>query len=135
LSLKKRAASIPAGYHQLLSDLKHPGCPVCRAVARSVRRYLDALFWESVNDPYLRPRLRAAHGFCREHALLALSMASRKGDGHGIAILYRDFLGHLREEATAAAGSRGTSLARRNRFGDPRLLAPRARCSACESAA
>ncbi len=58
-----------------------------------------------------------------------------KGDGHGVAILYRDFLGHLREEAIAAAGKRATSVARRNRHGDPRLLAPHARCSACESAA
>lgn len=134
MTLRRRRESAPAGYHQLLSDLKDPGCPVCRAVDRAVRRYLDALFWESVNDPYLRPRLRAAHGFCREHAVLALSMASRKGDGQGIAILYRDFLGHLREEAIAAANTRCTSVTRRNRYGDPRVLAPHVRCSACDSA-
>jgi hypothetical protein len=88
----------PAGYHDLLSDLEHPGCPVCRSVARHAARYLEELLWESVNDPYMRPRLREAHGFCREHALLAVQIAGRHDGGQGIAILYRDFLGHLRED-------------------------------------
>jgi hypothetical protein len=35
-----------------------------------VERYLDNQFYENVNNPDWRNRLRASHGFCREHAWL-----------------------------------------------------------------
>jgi hypothetical protein len=122
----------PVGYHDLLSDLEHPGCPVCRAVARHAARYLEGLLWESVNDPYLRPRLRAAHGFCREHALLALQVALRHDGGQGIAILYRDFLGHLRREAEESARGRAMFFRRRDHVGD-RNFESHVICSACKT--
>lgn len=124
----------PAGYHDLLADLQHPGCPVCRAAARVAWRYLDALLWENVNDPGVRARLRAAHGFCREHALLAIQHAARQDDGQGIAILYLDFLGHLRREAQEAARGRGGFFRRRGRDAR-RHLEPHVVCSACDTVA
>jgi Family of unknown function (DUF6062) len=124
----------PVGYHELLEDLRHRGCPVCRGVARHAARYVEGLLYESVNDPYLRPRLRAAHGFCRDHALLALQIAGRTDGGQGIAILYRDFLGHLRLEAEEAVRGGSASLRRRRRAVLDRLR-PHASCSACGTAA
>jgi hypothetical protein len=132
---RKRGQGLaPAGYHDLLSDLDHPGCPVCRAAARHAGRYLEALLYESVNDPYVRRRLRAAHGFCREHALLALHVAAGQDGGQGIAILYGDFLGHLRKEAETAGRRRSSSLRPKGRDGAASLDA-HAACSACEAVA
>jgi len=56
----------------------------------AVERYLDNLFYESVNDIQLRERLRASMGFCREHAWLAVD--KRLGNALGFAIIYHDVI-------------------------------------------
>ena len=56
----------------------------------AVERYLDNLFYESVNDIQLRERLRASMGFCREHAWLAVD--KRLGNALGFAIIYQDVI-------------------------------------------
>ena len=114
------------GYHDLLADLQRPGCPACHAANRAAWRYLDALLWEFVNDPETRTRLRANHGFCRTHALMALSVASAQGASLGMAIIYEDILRHTAEEVRAAVAPR-----KRERGGTAH---PPRRCTACESA-
>jgi hypothetical protein len=57
-------------------------------VARSLRNYVDTLFYENVNDPPVRARIRSAGGFCRRHARLI----RRQADALGSAIILRDIL-------------------------------------------
>jgi len=119
------------GYLDVLASLEDPGCIACAAANRAARAYLEALLWESVNDAELRPRLREAHGFCREHTGLALRVARAAGAGVGIAILYEDLLRVARAEAESAVGATAGRRGRR-RVSDP--LRPARRCSACASA-
>jgi hypothetical protein len=76
-------------YFELRDALGTPGCVVCRLAARSVRRYLEALAFESVNDLGLRAQLRRSRGFCNLHAWQVLDEA-REPFGGGI--IYRDVL-------------------------------------------
>ena len=50
-------------YDDLLEALATPGCAFCLLQQRAAERYLDALLWESVNDPSLRREVSAARGF------------------------------------------------------------------------
>jgi len=75
-------------YHDVSEALAQSGCCICRLAGYAVRRYLASLLWESVNDPAVREKLRAARGFCREHSWQVQSM----GSPLGIAILWRDLL-------------------------------------------
>ncbi len=118
------------GYHDLLADLRRPGCAICHGSDRSAWRYIDGLLWESVNDPGIRATLRAAHGFCREHSMMALRVASAHAGGLGMAILFEDLLRHVLAEAEHEAASGATGSRRRRR----RPLGPHAPCPACLSA-
>jgi len=129
-----REAREPVGYHDLMRDLRHPGCPVCRGAGRAAWQHIDSILWEMVNDPGVRARLRGAHGFCREHALMALSVAREQAAALGMAIMYEDFLRHVREDAVRAVRSRART-SRRGRGRKTTGLDPHAGCPACESAA
>jgi len=122
-----------AGYHDLLDDLRHPGCPVCLGANRAAWRYIDGLLWELVNDPGVRARLRESHGFCREHALLVLDIGLEQGNALGIAILYEDLLTHISQKAVCAPRGRRENLLQSRRRPDPTRLAPRGDCPACET--
>ena len=76
--------------YDLLNACRQPGCPVCRLEGRAVERYLDVLFYESVNDVQVRVRLRLSLGFCREHAWLAVD--KKPGNALGFAIIYQDVI-------------------------------------------
>jgi hypothetical protein len=115
------------GFHDLMFDLQEPGCPVCHGAHHAAWRFLDSLLWEYVNDASIRARLRATRGFCREHAMMALTVASQQAAGSGVAILYEDFLRHAREDALAAIGP---EQRRRRR----RQIRTAERCMACTSA-
>jgi hypothetical protein len=115
------------GYHDLMFDLRQPGCPVCHGAHRAAWRFLDSLLWEYVNDASIRARLRATRGFCREHAMMALTVASQQAAGSGVAILYEDFLRHAREDALAAIDP---EQRRRRR----RQIRTAERCMACTGA-
>lgn len=130
----ERALKDRVGYHDLMADLGRPGCPVCHGAHRSAWRYLDSMFWEFVNDPGVRVRLRASHGFCREHSRMALAVVADQSAGLGAAILYEDLLHRLVTDAEAYVDSRsqGSSWARRR---PKRPLAATASCPACEAAA
>ena len=122
----------PPGYHDVLDDLERPGCPVCQTTRREAEHSLDTLLYESVSDPGMRERLRASHGFCTDHALLALQLAARTADGQAIGVLYSDLLDHIARDARRATTARARSPWRRRRStSDP--LRPTAPCPICES--
>lgn len=79
--------------YKLLEACQEQGCPVCRVEQQSVQRYLDNQFYENVNNPKWRDRLRASLGFCHEHAWLAVN--ERLGDALGFTIIYHDIVNHL----------------------------------------
>ena len=76
-------------YFELRDAAERPGCVVCRLVGRSVRRYLEILSFESVNDLGIRKQLRDGRGFCNRHAWLLLDEVR---DPFGAGIIYRDVL-------------------------------------------
>ena len=73
-----------------------------------MERYLDNQFYENVNSPKWRDRLRASHGFCHEHAWLGVDR--RLGDALGYSIIYRDvinsILTHLEDNSRPAPAPR-----------------------------
>lgn len=127
-----RGLSDEVGYHDLVEDLRKPGCPACHGANRAVWRYLDSLLWEYVNDPGVRAKLRASRGFCREHALTALAVASHQAAASGVAILYEDFLRHVRDEVIAVGKGPRRGGARGRRA--PGMPPATGRCPACKSA-
>lgn len=115
----------PATFHDLLEACGRTGCPLCRLEGRSVERYIDSLFYESVSDIKTRNQLRASLGFCRDHARLALDR--RLGDALGFAILYHDSINNLlrgldRDSAIAALTPQKECLVCRHRDETRRLL-------------
>jgi hypothetical protein len=125
-----------------LEACREAGCPICRLEQKNVERYLDNQFYENVNSPKWRDRLRASHGFCREHAWLGVN--KRLGDALGYSIIYQDVLNSILNRMKAGDGpdlpSRGRrSLlqqipeAARNMI-DKALsaLTPRKHCPVCE---
>jgi len=88
-------------YFALLDACRQPCCPVCRVVHRSVQRYLSGLFYERVNDGWVRSDLRKSLGFCRAHAWLVLDQ--NLGDALGVAIIYHDILGMILKRLPKAA--------------------------------
>jgi hypothetical protein len=83
-------ANRPFMYFDLLDAFRQPGCPVCLLSGRSVRRYLDGLFYELVNDPGARDSLLKSHGFCAEHAGLLLE--TRIAEALGASIIYKNIV-------------------------------------------
>jgi hypothetical protein len=79
--------------YNLLEACREEGCPICRLEQKSVERYLDQHFYENVNSPRWRDRLRDSLGFCREHAWLGVDQ--RLGDALGYSIIYRDLLNSI----------------------------------------
>lgn len=76
------------------------GCGYCQLELTTVRRFLDTLSYEHVNDVEVRAELRAAHGFCAHHAWQFLDVTH---DSLGAAIIYRDVLGLVLAELSALA--------------------------------
>ncbi len=128
--------------HNLLEACRKPGCPVCRLEQNVVERYLDNQFYENVNSPRWRDRLRGSLGFCYEHTWLAAD--KRLGDPLGFTIIYRDLvnsvLRRLETGEQAARSARGwTALLRqlpeeaRTRIaGALAAITPRKHCPVCE---
>lgn len=119
----------PAGYFDLVRDLDERGCVVCRGANRSAARFIDALLWERVTDPGTRYGLRRSRGFCREHSLLAVSVASASSEQLGLAIIAEDLIGRLGETVEAMQPRAG----RRSRH-RPDELDPEDPCPACTAA-
>ena len=81
----------------------------------NVERYLASQFYENVNSPKWREKLRGSLGFCREHAWLAVDR--RLGDALGYSIIYWDvinsILSALDEKNIVERPSRRPSFLRR----------------------
>lgn len=84
-----------------INACREPGCPVCRLTSHTVERYIDRLFYESVNDIETRARLRASLGFCHEHAALAVD--KKLGNALGFAIIYQDVINNVLRELQSNA--------------------------------
>ena len=128
--------------YNLLEACRETGCPVCRLEQKSVQRYLDHQFYENVNAPAWRDRLRASHGFCHEHAWLGVNQ--RLGDALGYSIIYRDIVNSILTQLSdrnspAPSVDRRTSLLRQMPEPVRKLiekilpaLTPHKRCPVCE---
>jgi hypothetical protein len=107
----------------------------------SVERYLDNQFYESVNSPRWRDRLRASLGFCHEHAWLAVD--KRLGDALGFTIIYHDVVNSVLRQLKENGPARN-AIAKRSflrQLSDEaqdsikralEIISPRKRCPACE---
>jgi len=128
--------------YNLLEACRETGCPVCRLEQKSVQRYLDHQFYENVNSPAWRDRLRASHGFCHEHAWLGVNQ--RLGDALGYSIIYHDIVNSILTQLNdqnnpAPSADRRTPLLRQipetvRKLIEKMLpaLRPRKRCPVCE---
>ena len=119
--------------YKLAEACREPGCPICRLEQQGVERYLDSQFYENVNSPTWRERLRASPGFCHEHAWLSVN--KHLGDALGFSIIYHDVVNNLLrsldKDANPGAPRRGTSL-RDQIKRVVAILTPRKRCPVCE---
>ena len=108
----------------LADGLASGECPVCFALRRHTRRWLDSFWREGRQAPATRKRFYAAGGFCRAHAWLLHDLV---GDS-GAAIA--DVYGRLAEHDLASIGE--LLAGRRVRRRPPaRSLRRRASCSVC----
>jgi len=122
-------------HYDLLIACTEPGCPVCRLSARSVKRYLENLFYESVNDPGTRDNLLKSLGFCSEHVNLLLN--TRIADGLGASIIYenivkvilREFPLELQSPSPSSSRQKGHSREIKRFISASSGLGP---CIACE---
>lgn len=103
------------------------GCPVCRLVTHAVQRFLDNFLYERVNDPEIREELRASWGFCPHHAW---ALPAQRNPVLGVAIVYRDLVGTLRERLDDVLRSR-TRRRRATEAAVHLALRPAAPCPAC----
>jgi Family of unknown function (DUF6062) len=87
--LRQAAMDKSFTYFALLEAFGKSGCPVCRLMEEYSLSYLDALFYEQVNDVGIRRKLREARGFCNWHAWQAKRIAS---SALGMAIIAKDLL-------------------------------------------
>jgi hypothetical protein len=139
----KDKSSLPSSIvYNLLEACRAAGCPICRLEQKSVERYLDHQFYENVNAPAWRDRLRASQGFCHEHAWLGVN--GRLGDALGYSIIYRDILNsilvdlHDKDSPALPPRRRASSLrqvpeAARNLIEKMlTALTPRKRCPVCD---
>lgn len=124
-------------HFELEDALTRDGCAVCRLVEEAGRSYVEALLYESVNDPGTQRSFRSSLGFCGRHARPMLSM----NEGLGVAILYgvaaKEALGLLSgiPDAPARPGATlrtklAALLGRGSRRG-PAMPEPGDGCAAC----
>lgn len=90
---------------QRVLERGRPRCPVCVFVTDATLRYVDALFYENVNDIAIRDQIRKDQGFCRYHA----QMVSRQADALGTAIILKDVLTNVLREVDAGEYARTQS--------------------------
>ena len=129
--------------HDFIEACRESGCPACRQEQTYIKRYLDNLFYESVNDIDLRKMLRGNLGFCAEHGWLAATQ--KRPYRLGLAIIYKDVLinviRQLKKESgiTTTDWEKGTGVVpiRRVTWMDRilRSITPRGHCPACHQQA
>ena len=132
ICLTKGNRTLPSSTaYSLLEACRAPGCPVCRLEQRSVERYLDNKFYESVNSVAWRDELRQSFGFCHEHTWLAVN--GRLGDALGFSIISRDLVNSILKQLNEEGSSSSTSGRRMSVLKQILYaLTPRKRCPVCE---
>jgi hypothetical protein len=125
--------------HDFIEACGESGCPACRLEQAYVKRYLDNLFYESVNDIDIRKTLRGNLGFCAEHGWLAATQ--KRPYRLGLAIIYKDVLNNVMRQLKKETGlttidwekASGVVPIRRVTWVDriTRSLTPRGQCPAC----
>ncbi len=75
-------------YYDFVENVPVEFCPVCHLLEEREERQIEFLFYESVNDPGVRHKLREAGGLCKWHTERFL----QQGDALGLSILARDLL-------------------------------------------
>jgi hypothetical protein len=125
-----------------LEACREAGCPICHLEQKNVERYLENQFYENVNSPKWRDRLRVSHGFCREHAWLGVNQ--RLGDALGYSIIYRDLVNSILTQWNDEGSSTHPPRRRRSlqrQVSEPvrnmiekmrKALTPHKRCPVCE---
>ena len=101
---------------------------MCRLAVRSARRFLQSVAYEQVNDPVLRADMRAASGFCNQHAYRWLREAHNV---LGTAIIYRDILQNALQSEPTANGQRSGLL--RALLGRDERASRHSNCPACHA--
>ncbi len=138
----------PATYNELLraltprENLHQQVCPICLLVQKALRDYLEDLIGSFGVDRGARAEMRAARGFCSEHAQQLRDMV---GVGLGVALIHWDIIETVLEEtegdrrALTGARPRGLlALPGRWRWPDQvaariaAALAPRRACLGCQ---
>ena len=112
-------------YYELIDACAETGCPLCRLSLVSVRRYMASGMFEFVNDIESRADLRAARGYCNDHAWW---LTETRGNSLGIAIIHHDVVNALLRVID------GLSTGRRGRQRAQELLNrlnPSRECPAC----
>ena len=118
--------------YNLMEAMRQPSCPICGLLREGEERFLFSLFWENVNSPHVRKRLRESLGFCETHSRAVRQAVSHPWVGLlGIAILYRDFAQTVVARLRRPAPLYARLFVRENRR-VLRLLSPEARCWLCE---
>jgi len=101
--MRRREPDKHTAYFDLLEACRQDGCPVCTLTLAAVAHYLDAIIYESVNDPATRLELVAAMGYCNAHSWKLRDM----GAALGATIMYRDV---VRQTANALERREGPRL-------------------------
>jgi hypothetical protein len=82
----------------LRNVLLKPGCPICQIRKKSVRRYIDVLVYERVNDVDPRIRYREGMGYCPEHTRLVAATGQKTEEKpREMNILYKSLAGFVKE--------------------------------------
>jgi hypothetical protein len=119
---------------ELEEALRQQGCAVCRLVERAGSSYLEYLLYDLVNDPDVQKEFRASLGLCERHVRGMLE----KGDGLGVAILYRaavkELLGLLSRipDAPRSQASLAKLLGRSTKV-EPAIPEPGVDCMVCSA--
>ncbi len=124
-------------YFDLLNACREAGCPICRLSQRAVQSYVDAILYESVNDPDVQSQIVAARGYCNQHAWL---LPEGQGRSLGVAILQRAVLKDVLTEIGNGRQSLGRAVRRRLTKSDRpesflAALKPRRECPVCQQQA
>ncbi|NLX08815.1 MAG: hypothetical protein GXY36_04100 [Chloroflexi bacterium] len=111
--------------YNLYEAFAKPGCPVCRLAVDSVHHYLDSVIYEYVTKPHTHEGLRAARGFCQQHAWHVI--AEINASALGVAVLYEGLFRTLLNEM----GGESKLGAKRQIAQALNALKPQAPCPAC----
>lgn len=126
-----------AYYQELQQILAMPGCPVCHVGHKSAHGQLDALLWDSVNDPESREKIGHTLGFCSEHSRELLTF---QGERLGATIIeqavLKEALQRLQQgRPTQASGWRQRLAVDVRRQGSEPAERPGGRCPVCANQA